>query len=87
MSGSYFGRVDLNIFDFIGFYEFRMEDLTALSNMLGVPVDKNIYMNRSSDTDAEERSALKACVKSMATLRAILSDDIAFYERVLQRRS
>jgi hypothetical protein len=87
MSDSYFGWLDLNIFDFIGFYESRIEDLLTMSKMLGVPVDKNIYMNRSSDTEPGERSALKACVKSIATLRALLSGDIAFYERALQRRS
>jgi hypothetical protein len=87
MSDSYFGRLDLNVFDFIGFYEFRTEDLTTLSNMLGVPVDPDMYLNRSSDTEVEERSALKACVKSIETLRGLLLNDITFYERALQRRS
>jgi hypothetical protein len=86
MTECYFGRLDLNVFDFIGFYEFRVEDLMTLSNISGFRVDKDIYLNRLSDTEAAERSALKTCAKSMEALRAILSDDIAFYERALRRR-
>jgi len=85
MSVSYFGGIDLGSFDFVGFYETRELDLARLSTRLGMPLASDLFVNRTSDADADERQASMEDATTLATLRSLLADDIAFYERARQR--
>jgi hypothetical protein len=83
----YFGGVDLADFDFVGFYERRVDGLATLSRVLGLPLNANLYVNRTEETFDRERQELKADSAAMTRLRDILSEDIAFYERAFERFS
>lgn len=81
----YFGGVDINRFNFVGFYERRQEDISKLSGLLGIPLDADLHVNQTRDEYARERSELIADSKVIARLRAQLSDDVTFYERTRER--
>jgi hypothetical protein len=82
MSSSYFGGVDLRAFDFVGFFESRERDLRRLSSNLGIPLRSDICVNRTTTQEAADRQALMEDTTTLATLRPLLADDVAFYEAV-----
>ena len=86
-SSCYFGGFDMERFDFIGFYERRVEDLSKLSMQLGFELDAQLAINKTDSAFAMERANLKADVRTMALLRERLADDIRLYERTYERRS
>ncbi len=78
-SASYFGGVDLRSFDLVGFYETRSVSIARLSNLLGAKLDCSIRLN-TTEFGGDSRREILATPSIMTTLRANLSDDIAFYE-------
>lgn len=85
MSMSYFGGIDMVCFDFIGFYETRERDVARLSTLLGAPFSSDLYVNRTNDAEGDDRQALMEDAATLATLRSLLADDVAFYEAARQR--
>jgi hypothetical protein len=67
------------MFDFIGFYERRPDDLKLLSETLGIPFC-NVHENRTSSIHSDERRELEADNRRMDELRHILAEDVSFYE-------
>jgi hypothetical protein len=86
-SSCYFGGVDLGRLDFVGFFERRTEDLRKLSSRLGFDLDPQLALNRTSEEFRVEREELKADTRAMASLRSRLADEVAFYQRALERWS
>jgi hypothetical protein len=80
-SSCYFGGVDMTRFDFIGFFERRVDDLSKLSGKLGFDVSTDVYVNKTSHEFDRERAELKADSNALAKIRDRLADDVAFYER------
>ena len=86
MSETYFGNVDLDRFDFIGFHERRCDDLRRLSGMLGIELDGDLHLNRTTKAIAEGQAILSNA-SLVAALRNHLSKDVALYERLLNRHA
>jgi hypothetical protein len=86
-SQCYFGGVDMDGLDFVGFFEHRTGDMLRLSTRLGFHVSPDVVINRTSPEFADERADLKANDRAMAKLRDLLADDVAFYERAYERRT
>jgi hypothetical protein len=85
MSLTYFGGVDIGAFDFVGFYETRERDLERLSTQIGANFSGGLHVNPTTSAEADERRALVEDARTLATLRSLLADDIAFYESARQR--
>jgi len=85
MSEVYFGGVDMDRFDFIGFFEDLETDLARLARLAGVPLSIERHDNRSA-VDDERRASLLANEAALARLARIVHDDIVFYDRQLARR-
>ena len=84
LSETYFGNVDLRKFDFVGFYERRATDLSALSSELGIAFDGELHVNRTaSEYDAERREILDS-KPAVQKLKSILADDVVFYQKALE---
>jgi hypothetical protein len=83
MSVSYFGGMDIGSFDFVGFYETRVRDLGRLSKQLGFSLQPDIYVNRTEPTD--DRELFLQDTASVSTLRSLLRDDLAFFEKARER--
>jgi hypothetical protein len=79
MSMSYFGGLDLRLFDFVGFHDSRALDLARLSKRLGIPLSPDVYDNQTGHT--EERQMLLEDRATLDVLRSVLADDVAFYAR------
>src|SRR5262245_8416038 len=85
MSMSYFGGVDMGCFDLVGFYETWERDMARLSTLLGGSLSSDLYVNRTNYAEAGNRQALMEDAATLATLRSLLADDVAFYEAARQR--
>lgn len=83
-SVAYFGGVDLDQFEFVGFYERRQDDVAKLSALIGVDLDSGLHVNKTDDKYAREREDLMADSGAMMRLRAQLADDVALYEQTLE---
>lgn len=81
LSRTYFGGVDMNMFDFIGSKEKYAESLKALSDVLEKPLVEAVANVTSHPQYREEVERIKSDSALLAKLRAYLSDDIRFYER------
>jgi hypothetical protein len=87
LSRTFFGDVDMNRFDFIGFMESYSADIRALSRLLSLPVfESNENFNRYSNYQ-EEREAIKSDNRLMSMLHDDLAEDIKFYERIKASRT
>lgn len=81
LSCSYFGDVDMKLFDFIGCYESFAVDIERLSSKLGIPLVADVHLNQlntevlSCKADDSPRTRL--------LLRDILIDDVRFYEEAI----
>jgi Sulfotransferase family len=82
LSRTYFGDVDMNSFDFIGFQENFAEDLHALSKLLSVPLVESKENANSFQSYTEEVNAIKADRRLMTNLHNCLLEDIKFYENI-----
>ncbi|MFG1461529.1 sulfotransferase family 2 domain-containing protein [Xanthobacter sp. DSM 24535] len=81
----YFRDVDMASFDFIGFCETATEDFARLESALGMTLDLG---RENMNTTPEYAGALEEvhCDPAQTErLRALLSDDIAFYEALRER--
>lgn len=86
LSRTYFGGVDMNRFDFIGFMESYAEDMGALSRALSIPVvESRENVNRYPGYQ-DAVSSIQADKQLMSALHDYLIEDIRFYERVKMRR-
>jgi hypothetical protein len=83
MSVTYFGGMEVGSFDFVGFYETRGRDLGRLSKQLGLSLQSDIYVNRTEPI--HDRPALLQDTATVSTLRSLLSDDVAFFEKAKER--
>ncbi|HXF76892.1 MAG TPA: sulfotransferase family 2 domain-containing protein [Methylomirabilota bacterium] len=84
---TYFSRVDMNVFDFIGFMENYAQDLQTLSNLLGVPL-RETQENVNKHPNYEEiKGTIKADAALMAKLQDCLLEDVRFYEKLRSLRS
>src|SRR6266404_2007343 len=87
LSRTYFGGVDMKIFDFIGLMETYSSDLQMLSALLSIPiVESKENVNEYPGYD-EEVSAIKADKPLMTALHNCLSEDLQFYERIRMSRA
>lgn len=84
MTFTYFEGVDLDSFAFVGFHETRDEDLAAFGAAFGLSLDPAIHQRPTRPFALRDEAAGDPAVR--ATLRGILADDIAFYERQFLRR-
>jgi hypothetical protein len=85
LSRTYFGGVDMGIFDFVGVTEFYQLSLRRLSDLLEVPVvETRQNLNRFPGYDAKVQE-LKQDAAVMNGLRTLLSEDIRFYEKMVER--
>jgi hypothetical protein len=83
---TYFGGVDMNIFDFIGFMKNYTEDLQTLSRLLCVPlIETKENVNKHLDYE-EAVGAIKADTRLMAKLHDCLLEDVKFYEELRLRK-
>ena len=80
MSETYFGDFDMDRFDFIGFYESRDADVARLAADLDLPLTAAVYVNKTAES--AERVAVRTDPETLARLRELLADDIAFYQRL-----
>ena len=83
MSVTYFGGMDIGSFDFVGFYETRVRDLDRLSKQLGLSLSSDIYVNQTAPMP--ERQLLMQDSATVSTLRSLLRDDVAFFEKARER--
>ena len=81
--GDSFGGMDVGSFDLVGFYETRVRDLGRLSKQLGLSLPSDVYVNRTAPID--DRQLFLQDVATLSTLRSLLSDDVAFYEKARER--
>lgn len=84
MSSIYFGGVDMEIFDFIGFYDELQADSRRLCNLIGVPAAMIARVNVTPHD--VQRGEVEADNRLMQRLRDLLAADIGFYEAVQARR-
>jgi hypothetical protein len=87
MSQTYFGDVDMDSFDLIGFYDRRNVDLLTLSNDTGITIDPELYINETNDMERKSREAIMTDRVAMERLRSSLSDDCAFYNRLREQKN
>jgi hypothetical protein len=86
LSRTYFGGVDMDTFDFIGFMESYAEDLRMLSGLLSIPiVESKENFNRYPGYQ-DKVGAIRSDNRLMSTLHDCLIEDIRFYERIKMRR-
>lgn len=85
-SETFFGGYDMGRFDFIGFHETRAEDMLRLNVLAGLELEPE---RRDNVTQAgnEERAAVRADARRMATLADLLIDDVRFYDAQRARRA
>lgn len=86
-SRHYFGGVNLERLDFVGFFERRREGLASLSSLIGIPLDADRHVNKTDESFAEERAELLADRRVIALVRNKLYDDVMFYEQAFERFS
>lgn len=85
MSESFYGGFDMERFNFVGFYDRRVDDLCRLSNDLGIEITASQKENKTSFySEREETERDPQLRKALADIH---SDDIRFYESVLEARS
>lgn len=87
MSRTYFGGVDMDSFEFIGFQENYLADLRSLALRLSIPFDENhenlnVYSNYSAEVQA-----IRSDQRMLEQLSENLAADIDFYERVKKSRA
>ena len=80
MSETYFGGYDMSRFDFVGFNETRLADISKLSEMIGLPLDATVQFNRT-ESGWERRAEIKNDHIVLARLSTLLADDLSFFER------
>jgi hypothetical protein len=83
MSEAYFGGFDMDSLDFVGFHETRSHDIPRLGNLIGVPLDPKIHVNRTESLS--ERRAIDEDHDVIATLSSLLASDVRFYEKQRSR--
>lgn len=86
LSRTFFGGVDMNTFDFIGFMENYTEDMRKLSHLLSIPLVESRENINKYPGYQDEVSAVKADKQLMSTLHDYLIEDIKFYERLKTSR-
>jgi hypothetical protein len=79
-SESFFGGADMRAFDFIGFCDDYERDLARLAARLGAALRPTHANPTATGGYPEERRAILENRPLLARLRAILRDDIEFYE-------
>jgi hypothetical protein len=79
MSRTYFGDYDMRRFDVIGVHEQRAAFMKAVSELVGKPLSADVTANVTPPSAARGDAMNDA--RLLATLRALLSDDLRFYER------
>lgn len=80
----YFGGVDMERFNFVGFYERRDSDISKLSRLLNIDIRTDIHL-LSTSNGAAERRAILADQSAVAQLRDHLREEVAFYEQMRER--
>ena len=85
-SDTYFGGWDTNRLDFIGKHETRTDDLRRLGKILGISIDTQLHLNATTPEGGDsEREDIVSNRGLMKQLTDLLSNDIRFYEKVVQR--
>jgi hypothetical protein len=85
-SRTYFGGVDMRLFDFIGFTDSYAEDMATLARQWEIPVREFRENANTYSSYGEEAKAIRADLNLMMELRDCLAEDIAFYEAVRASR-
>jgi len=84
-SDAMYGGFDMDRFDFIGFHDDRHADMAELGRQLGLPLSGGVWENRTQDL-AHRGRELRADTALCAQVRAVLADDVAFYQDQWERR-
>jgi SAM-dependent methyltransferase len=82
-SETYFGGFDMNRFDFIGFHETRDVDVHRLGQAINLPLNPSHRVNKTPATS--ERDEVMTNVSIRQRLNDLLSEDLAFYDRMRNR--
>ena len=84
MSETYFGGVDIDRFDFIGFYEYYEADYRLFFEKIGVSAidPERINVTEASSDREQTASDRRLC----EALRASLDKDVRFYSRLMEQR-
>ncbi len=83
---SFFGGVDMEVFDFIGLHENYSEDMRTLASLLEIPISELRENTNTYPNYRDEVEAVKTDTKLMNKLNNLLVDDIRFYDRIVRRR-
>lgn len=83
LSKTYFGGVNFDQFNFIGFHETRDADIDRLSAQLGVPLRPDLHHNQTPLS--EERQALATQPALISQLTDLLARDVALYWKLRER--
>lgn len=79
---TYFGGWDMGRLDFVGRHENRTEDLTRLSEILGIDLDTNLHFNATEPEGPNlEKETIITNQKLVSQLNDLLAADIKFYEK------
>ncbi len=70
-------------FDFIGFHENRDVDIPRLAQAINLPLDASFLRNKT--TAILERFEVMTSMSIRQQLNDLLSEDLAFYERLRNR--
>ncbi|MEP9366028.1 sulfotransferase family 2 domain-containing protein [Xanthobacter sp. VNH20] len=81
----YFRDVDMGFFDFIGFHETAAEDVARLEKALGVTLELGRDNTNTTPEYARALDEVSCDAEQTRRLRALLNDDIAFYETLRER--
>lgn len=78
----FFEGVDVNLFDYVGFGDRRLQDYRVLSRMLGFHIDARIHSNRT-ELPAEleaQRKDVTTNPRILAELKDALREDYRYYD-------
>jgi|SRR5690606_26000524 len=84
-SKTYFGMDELRSFDFVGNYSCYNAELERLESRIGIPINKNIWINKTSEVDKSGRNLTmrqhnQSDKQLLAELSRLLKEDIDLYE-------
>ena len=84
-TGVFFAGVDMAGFSFIGFHDRFEEDCLALGKLLGRSFGQATVNANTDDRYGAKRDEITSDTALLGRLRALLSGDIAFYDRLRAR--
>jgi hypothetical protein len=85
-TATFFGGIDLDRFDFVGFHDRADRDFAQLQRLLTTDMSIQKHNTNSYSGYNQRRAEVLGDTVLMGRLRDIMRDDIAFYDRQRHRR-